>query len=404
MNRLICSVDLYHMFAEIRWTSVAVIVLLVAGCQTTSGTGSTVQIEVDPRLTLTGALDAPEGPGPFPAVVLMHGCNGLDREALRALKDHSRHLVQAGFVTLILDSLTPRRVRPHVCNGQDSVPATDYRINDAFQALRFLRAQPNVDGERIYLMGQSHGGIVALHVAAQGDVVSQPLKDALGGGFRAVVAYYPWCAAPRNIDTPVLVLGGSSDNWTPPAECRRAEARMQGASYEVIVYPDQVHSFDLLMGMEQFLGFPVGGNPSGHAASRNAMIEWFQSHSAPEARSGVDLQTVSHECWLLPVEDGATLESHASFWRFATPSDVQACIDERGPPFLNTADYLPRGQDLETATPIMWAAALGNTLAVRVLLDAGSDLSARSNRGHTPVEVAEFFGRVSIADLIRTHQ
>ncbi|MYD95048.1 MAG: alpha/beta hydrolase fold domain-containing protein [Chloroflexi bacterium] len=250
--------------SAIRWTSLVAAVLLTVGCQATSGTGSAVQIEVDPRLTLTGTLAAPEGPGPFPAVVLMHGCNGLDPEVRRALEDHARHLVEAGFVTLILDSLTPRRVRPHVCNGQDSVPASDYRVRDAFQALQFLRSQPDVDGERVFLMGQSHGGIVALHVAAKGDVASQPLKDALGGGFRAVVAYYPWCAAPRNLDTPLLVLSGSKDNWTPPAECQRATARMRGAPYEVIVYPGEVHSFDLLMGLEHFLGFPVGGQ-SGRA-------------------------------------------------------------------------------------------------------------------------------------------
>ena len=170
------------------------------------------------------------------------------------------------------------------------------------------------------------------------------------------------------------------------------------------MYPDQVHSFDLLMGMEKFLGFPVGGNPNGHAASRNAMIEWFQTHSGAVSAASTDTPARSPECWLLPVEDGATLESHASFWRHATPGDVQACIDVRGETFLDTADYLPRGNDLETATPIMWAAAMGNTPAVRLLLDAGSDLSARSNRDHTPVEVAEFFSRAAIADLIRSHQ
>ncbi|MYD95044.1 MAG: alpha/beta hydrolase fold domain-containing protein [Chloroflexi bacterium] len=389
-----------------RWISLAAAVLLTVGCQATSGTGSAVQIEVDSRLTLTGTLAAPEGPGPFPAVVLMHGCNGLDPEVLRALKDHSRHLVQAGFVALVLDSFGPRRVRPPVCAGKHAVSASDYRVDDAFRALQFLRAQPNVDDTRIFLMGQSQGGHIALHVAARGDPVSQSLKDAHGGGFRALVAYYPPCAVPRDIDTPLLILSGAKDNWTPPAECQRAKARVRGAPYEVIVYPGEVHSFDLLMGLERFLGFPVGGNPGGHPESRNAMIQWFLTHSQSSSAPDVNLPARPPACWLLPAQDDETLRtvlSHLEFWRYATADDVQACIDERGEAFLNTTRYVAHGLDLETSTPIMWATALGNEAAVRVLLDAGSDLSARSNRGHTPVEVAEFFSRPAIADLIRLH-
>ncbi len=133
------------------------------------------------------------------------------------------------------------------------------------------------------------------------------------------------------------------------------------------------------MGLEEFLGFPAGGNPGGHAASRDATIRWFQTHSGSPAPT--DAGAPAPACWLLPVSDGATLESHAGFWRYATTADVQACIAERGEAFPDAADYLPRGQDLQMATPIMWAAAMANTGAVRVLLDAGSDLSARSNRG-----------------------
>ena len=92
-----------------RWFCLAAAVLPVSGCQTTSGSGSgsAVQIDAGPRLTLTGTIAAPERFGPDPAIALMHGCNVPDCEMRRALQDHSRYLLQAGFVTLILDSLTP---------------------------------------------------------------------------------------------------------------------------------------------------------------------------------------------------------------------------------------------------------------------------------------------------------
>jgi dienelactone hydrolase len=47
--------------------------LLLAGC----GTVSFPPADHDIQLKITGALRKPEGAGPFPAVVLMHGCGGV---------------------------------------------------------------------------------------------------------------------------------------------------------------------------------------------------------------------------------------------------------------------------------------------------------------------------------------
>ncbi|MYD93900.1 MAG: hypothetical protein F4Y02_09450 [Chloroflexi bacterium] len=126
--------------------------MLVGGCQTTSGTGTAVRIKADPQLSLTGSIMVPDGPGPFPAVVLMHGCDNLDPMLRQSLRDHAWHLVDAGYVTLIVESLAPRRLRTLGCTGQDAVAASHYRMHDAIHALRFLRSQSTVDSERIFVM------------------------------------------------------------------------------------------------------------------------------------------------------------------------------------------------------------------------------------------------------------
>ena len=53
---------------------------------------------------LTGVLRKPGGPGPFPAVVLMHGCGGIQPGNEIWASD----LTTWGYVTLLVDSFTPR--------------------------------------------------------------------------------------------------------------------------------------------------------------------------------------------------------------------------------------------------------------------------------------------------------
>src|SRR3979409_1131070 len=61
-----------------------------------------------------GALKAvvfrPEGAGPFPAVVGLHGCAGLFNNGAVALRyrDWAQHLTKAGFVVLYPDSYGSR--------------------------------------------------------------------------------------------------------------------------------------------------------------------------------------------------------------------------------------------------------------------------------------------------------
>ena len=56
-------------------------------------------------LILTGRLNKPDGEGPFPAIVLLHGCGGIQPK-----RDHrwAERLSGWGYVTLQVDSFWPR--------------------------------------------------------------------------------------------------------------------------------------------------------------------------------------------------------------------------------------------------------------------------------------------------------
>jgi len=103
-------------------------------------------------VVLSGELLVPDGGGPFPVVVLAHGCSGrsvVDRTWATVLRDW-------GYATFALDSFTGRKLREACSNAR--VLSGVQRIPDAYGALRLLATHPRVDARRAALMGFSHGG------------------------------------------------------------------------------------------------------------------------------------------------------------------------------------------------------------------------------------------------------
>jgi len=232
------------------------------------------------QVTLRADLFRPHGDGPFPAVVLMHGCGGWQPAVRFTMNSYAQYLTERGFVVLNLDSFGPRRRGGGmVCESFDQLAqARDYRTHDAHDALRYLQDQDFVDTSKVFLMGQSNGGSVAIHVA-QG---SGPHGSVPGNGYAAVVAFYPWCGAfgsrQVKLATPLLVLGGERDDWVPATECKGV--RSTGAPLELVIYPEAAHSFDLEVGVHRYLGKLVGKHPHAAEDSRARMVAFFESQGA----------------------------------------------------------------------------------------------------------------------------
>jgi dienelactone hydrolase len=187
--------------------------------------------------TIDGYLSKPDGTGPFPAVVYLHGCNGLSsatRARIGAL------LTGWGYVSLAVDSFTSRGIK-EACHG--GMPA---RQADALGALRYLASLRSVDTKRIAVLGSSQGGIVALRLASTQDVKLFDIPDDLK--FKAAVAYYPLCSvASKQLAIPTIILIGELDDWTPAKGCERWMALRagRGAPVKLVVYPGAYHAFDV---------------------------------------------------------------------------------------------------------------------------------------------------------------
>ncbi|MFZ5791045.1 MAG: dienelactone hydrolase family protein [Pseudomonadota bacterium] len=227
------------------------------------------------RILLRAELFKPDGPGPFPAVVLMHGCGGWQPAVRFGLDNHARYLRDHGFVVLNLDSFGPRNLSGgKLCaSDRDLYKALAYRTQDAFDALHYLQAQDYVAPDNIFLMGQSNGGAVAIRAAKASSVRDYNQ----GTGFRGVVAYYPWCGefggSRVALASPLLIFAGGRDNWVPARECQGVKAT--GADLKVTIYPEAVHSFDLDILPQSYLGKLIGGDQKATQDSREKMLAFF---------------------------------------------------------------------------------------------------------------------------------
>ncbi len=215
----------------------------LAGC-TASGQRDSVSIAVQsvpgsrmPTQPLPAVLLLPAGSGPFPAIIVLHTCGG--RTLLQ--EDWAARLNSWGYAALIPNSFAPRGV-VSVCSpaNQHLVTAED-RSGDVLSAALWLRSQPVIDGARIGVLGNSHGGGTAAWVT------ERRYERLYPGLLKASVDYYGPCRYPEAHGTvPLLALAGEDDDWSEPAlTCRVFGGRLRADQpFELHTYPGVVHAFD----------------------------------------------------------------------------------------------------------------------------------------------------------------
>jgi dienelactone hydrolase len=194
------------------------------------------EMAVDTTGAIQGYLSKPDGDGPFPAVIYLHGCSGLNPAAR---KRFSELLTGWGYVALAVDSFATRGLE-EACDR----PMPD-RQADAWGALLYLSKLPFVDQGRIAVVGSSQGGIVALRLASTRDVKLFDIPDGLD--LKIAVAFYPRCGvASEQLAIPTLILIGELDDWTPAQNCQQwmALRKARGAPVKLVVYPGAYHAFD----------------------------------------------------------------------------------------------------------------------------------------------------------------
>ena len=259
-----------------------------------------------PGVELKAVVHRPAGKGPFPAIVLLHGCSGLWARDGAPTASHTfwaDHFRQRGYVAVLLDSFGPRGEK-EICTQQARhVRADRERVDDAWAAQRWLAADAAVDPQRIFAMGWSNGGTTVLNA-----MLREPNDD--GHGFRAAVAFYPGCRvlAKRGSyrpHAPVLVQAGGADDWTPARDCV-ALAELAGPRVEIDVYEGAHHAFDRIDGRVRHRpevrnlnsatgrGATVGPHPKARKRALERVTEYLEraGGAVPRGTSGVGARSL----------------------------------------------------------------------------------------------------------------
>ncbi len=262
-----------------RLAAFATLALLTGFAEQATGQHAPLAINAETVAVVRGAqagtLLLPAGTGPFPAVILMHGCGGLTP----SMQAWAQRLKSWGYAALILDSFEQRGIK-NVCDNGRAFPPRE-RARDAFAAAAYLRTRADIDAARIGLIGFSHGGSTALASAVARRVAA--LKAA---PFQAIVAYYPSCPAiALEFMTDVQIFIGADDDWTPAARCSDwiplyAKAAVHKPLLKI--YPGALHAFDARAPLRVFFGHKLGYDATAAQDSFAVTRRFLDSHLRPE--------------------------------------------------------------------------------------------------------------------------
>jgi dipeptidyl aminopeptidase/acylaminoacyl peptidase len=211
----------------------------------------------------------PDGPGPHPAVVLLHGGHGgAPRRAL--VMAHSRvaaALLAAGYAII---SVAYRR---HAWMRGE--------VDDALAGYRYMARHPYIDPNCIAILGNSHGGSIALVAGPKTDAMAiieycgvtdvaamhrhltatnlrarlplvreaiEDLKKLCGGTYEQCPDVYhalsPALQVPH-MQCPIMIVHGANDAVVPVQHAQILREALEAAQHphEIHVFPKMPHSF-----------------------------------------------------------------------------------------------------------------------------------------------------------------
>ena len=205
-----------------------------------------------------GQLFLPDGPGPFPSVVLAHDWYG----AYRVQREWGERLRAWGYAALLVDSLDPRGAATGLSVSSRS------RSADFLGAVRYLRSRDDIDGNKVAIIGWGQGGDAVLLASAFPK-------------FTAAVAYYPNCIVLRQApQMPLLILMGTREDeptflYGHMAVCRKLAA---GDKVDLRVLENATHGFDYDRDDVPWAGAVLTYNPVATKASIRWVKKFLEQH------------------------------------------------------------------------------------------------------------------------------
>jgi len=174
---------------------------------------------------LAGELRIPPGNGRLPAVVLVHGSDGLNLSVER----WAQELNGISVAAFLLDSFSGRGITSTV-NDQSKLHGLTLMV-DAYKALGILIRHPRIAANRIGIMGFSKGAIAAVY--SSNERFRKVYAPVNGARFAAHIGLYTNCNATYHDDdkvtgAPIRLFHGTADDWTAIGPCHNQKKRKDG--------------------------------------------------------------------------------------------------------------------------------------------------------------------------------
>lgn len=193
-------------------------------------------------VTLAGELRYPlhSSLKKLPLVVIVHGSGGINP----ANESWAYQLNAQGIATFGIDSFSGRGLMS-VSSDQAKLARLAGTI-DAFRAVEMLQKHPNIDPNKIALIGSSRGGTAVIYTSMK------RLQQLWSPNFKALATYpfYPSCFdeldRDEEITMPIHAFHGELDDYASKEQCKNWLARLsaKGALVTGVEYKDAAHSFD----------------------------------------------------------------------------------------------------------------------------------------------------------------
>jgi len=243
---------------------IVIVVLMVITTAAGATAADMVTFKGEDQEAVTGRLTKPEGNGPFSAIVLLHGIDGMGKH----YDAWAQRLASWGYVALQIDSIGPSEK-----SSLDNLPSK--KAEDFCAAKQYLAGLPFVDNKRIGSIAWSQRGASALVAfCARNAAIKRE------NAFRATVAFYPYCYKSLfHLDSPILILIGDQDHWCPAALCKeRIPSGKTPHEITLKVYPGAYHCFDGVGVNENYRGHRLRYNPAAAADATLQVKNFFAKH------------------------------------------------------------------------------------------------------------------------------
>ncbi|CCE04312.1 putative Dienelactone hydrolase family protein [Bradyrhizobium sp. STM 3843] len=246
------------------------------------------EVEIPSGSTVLHAqLFKPDGAGPFPTVIALHGCGGLSGRSepvLPRYRDWAEELVKKGKAVLLPDSYGSRGLGPQCRVKERRISGRRDRVADIIAARKWLAEQDWAMPDRISLLGWASGASALLWA------VRPQLPEHVEPDFRSAIAFYPDCRASSGLGwsarVPTLILIGGKDDVSSPPACRQMidGARGRSALTRIVVYPGAYHDFDRAnLPVHALAGTDaaaperghVGSDPDARADAQKLVSDWL---------------------------------------------------------------------------------------------------------------------------------